>query len=100
MTDDKSAGAFTSLETHGIDPNNPETWRAHLTPELKSNFESKGVSIVESEVTRRVYQDDRKHFAALYWLETKRSRKRLFTIWALSLTTAGVLFAALRFFFG
>ena len=71
MADDKSAFSVTSSDTLGIDPKNPKSWGSLLTLEYRANFESKGVDIVRSEVQRRVYGDDRKHFAAMAWLKEK-----------------------------
>ena len=90
----------SSADTHGIDPDNPETWRVHLTPKLESIFKFRGTAIVESDVKRRIYQDDRKYFAVRFWLETRRFQKSQFIFWAVSLIAAGVLFVALMIFFG
>ncbi len=75
MADDKSAASVTSGDPHEIVQDDIETWRAHLTPELRAHFQRKGYSIVENEVLRNIYRapgDDRKHFAAQAWLHDQR----------------------------
>lgn len=80
MADDKSATPVTSGHPHGIVQDDIETWRAHLTPELRAHFDRKGYSIVEIEVLGNNYRapgDDRKHFAAAAWLHEMRAEDKI-----------------------
>ena len=97
MADDKSAASITSTDSHGIDPKNPKTWRVHLTPEHRANFESKGTEIVRDEVLRRVHKDPRKHFAALYWLREKRANKRNLVLLGVFFAGVGVVLSVLSY---
>ena len=72
-----SAGATTTASSISIDPLAPETWKPHLTPDLRKHFENMGEATVQADVLRRAYQSDEKHFAALLWLgEQKKGRGR------------------------
>lgn len=71
-----------------IDQANPETWKAHLTPELRQHFENMGPSVVEFDTVNFRYKNQEKRFAALYWLREQRVARERREKWTFYLVAA------------
>ena len=67
---------------------------AHLDPVLRLHFENVGEDLVRIDVSRHVYQDPKKHLAALAWLAEKRlvqKIRRWLTLLFSGIAAAGVI---------
>ncbi len=76
----------------------PEEWSQHLTPKLRTHFESVGRELVEQDVSNNKYGTMGKHFAALAWLAEQRQeggRKESARFWLLFTVGVLTLFIAL-----